>query len=180
MHSLVALLPIVQLDTRIRTLRTADLAEFHAYRSDADLAKYQGWSPMSMESARSFIDEMASVSGLQPGKWIQMAIADSRSNEILGDVGLYLEPDESASEIGFTLCRAAQGRGHATRAVSLSLSLLFAASSVPFVRAVTDARNLSSVRLLERTGFTRSFVQQTVFKGEPCTELLYICRRPDA
>ena len=180
MHSLVALLPTVQLDTRIRTLRTADLAEFHAYRSDADLAKHQGWSPMSMESARSFIDEMASVSGLQPGKWIQMAIADSRSNEILGDVGLYLEPDESASEIGFTPCRAAQGRGHATRAVSLSWSLLFAASSVPLVRAVTDARNLSSVRLLERTGFTRSFVQQTVFKGEPCTELLYICRRPDA
>ena len=178
MHSLKALLPAVQHNTVIRALRAADLARFHDYRSDADLARYQGWSPMSLEAARAFIDEMASTSALQRGNWVQLAIADPISDEILGDVGLYLEHDQSASEIGFTLCRAAQGKGHATRAVSLSLSILFAASSVPFVQAVTDARNLSSVRVLERTGFTHTSVRQTVFKGEPCTELIYVCRRP--
>lgn len=180
MHSLAALLPAVQHDTLIRTLRAADLARFHDYRSDLDLSKYQGWSPMDLEAARVFIDGMASVSALQPGHWIQLAIADSVSNEILGDVGLYLEPDQSAGEIGFTLCRVAQGQGHASRAVRLSLALLFAASSVPFVNAVTDARNLSSLRVLERTGFTRSSFRQADFKGEPCTELIYVYRRADA
>lgn len=180
MHSLVALLPAAQGNTLIRTLGAADLVGFHAYRSDADLAKYQGWSPMSIADARVFIDEMARVSSLRPGDWVQLAIADSKSNEILGDVGLFLEPDQSAGEIGFTLCRSAQGQGHASRAVSLSLSLLFAASSVPVVRAVTDARNLDSVRVLERTGFVMSSVQHTVFKGEPCIELVYVCRRSDA
>ena len=180
MHSLATLLPAVQQNSLIRTLGEADLTRFHEYRSDAELAKYQGWSPMSIESARVFIDEMACISALQPGDWIQLAIADSGSNEILGDVGLFLEPDQSSSEIGFTLCRGAQGQGHATRAVNLSVLLLFAASSVPFVRAITDARNLSSVRVLERARFIRFSDQQSVFKGEPCTELVYVCRRSGA
>lgn len=179
-ESIAALLPAIQHDTLIRTLGAGDLARFHAYRSDADLARYQGWSPMSLDAARAFIDEMAAMSALRPGNWVQLAIADALSNEILGDVGLYLEPDQSAGEIGFTLCSAAQHHGHASRAVSLPLSLFFAATSVPYVRAVTDARNLRSVAVLERTRFTKSDVRQTVFKGEPCTELVYVCRRSDA
>lgn len=180
MQSLAALLPAIQHNTIIRRLGAADLRRFHDYRCDAELAKYQGWSPMSLEAAGAFIVEMATMSALRPGDWVQLAIADSISDEILGDVGLYLEPDQSAIEIGFTLCRAAQGQGHASRAVRLSLSLVFAVSSVRFVQAVTDARNLSSVGVLERTGFNQSCVRQTVFKGEPCKELVYVCRRSDA
>ena len=180
MQSLKALLPAIQHNTLIRKFDAADLSRFHDYRSDAELAKYQGWSPMSLEAAGAFIEEMAPISALRPGEWVQLAIADAISDEILGDVGLYLEPDQTASEIGFTLCHAAQGQGHASRAVSLALSLVFATSSVRFVQAVTDARNLSSVGVLERTGFNQSAVRQTVFKGEPCTELVYVCHRTDA
>ena len=180
MQPLFALLPVAKDNTLVRTMHMADWEGFHSYRCDDELARYQGWSPMTQNEARAFVQEMSAAPALRPGSWIQLAIAEPTSNRILGDVGLYLEPDASTAEIGFTLSRAAQGRGHAARAVGLSLSLVFAASSVPFVRAVTDARNASSVRVLEQTRFAKASTQQTMFKGEPCTELVYVFRRADA
>jgi RimJ/RimL family protein N-acetyltransferase len=180
MQPLGALLPAVIRGTAVRLLQERDVERFHAYRSDAALATYQGWSPMNIRSARRFIEEMASVSGLRRADWVQLGIAEAATDVLVGDVGLYLEPDESTVEIGFTLDREAQGTGHATRGVQASLSLVFAATAANVVRAVTDARNAKSIRVLERVGFARSHARQAVFKGEPCTELVYVCNRPDA
>ncbi len=180
MHSLLTLLPGHAEGTTIRRLQASDLERFHAYRSDAGLAKYQGWSPMSLEVASGFINEMESVSELRRGKWVQLGVVDSQSNALIGDLGLYLEHDESAAEVGFTVCRMAQGLGHATRAVRFSLSLVFQTTAAEHVRAVTDSRNISSIRVLERANFRRSATQQALFKGEPCTEFVYVCRRTDA
>jgi RimJ/RimL family protein N-acetyltransferase len=103
MQPLGALLPAVVRGTAVRLLQESDIERFHAYRSDAVLATYQGWSPMNIRSAQRFIED-----GGQ-------------------------------------------------RRVS-----------------VTDARNAKSIRVLERVGFARSDAQQAVFKGEPCTELVYV------
>ena len=180
MQPLGAFLPAVVQSTTVRTLRASDVERFHAYRSDAGLAIYQGWSPMSIDAAREFIEEMASVSELRRGDWVQLGVADVGTDVLLGDVGLYLDSDESTAEIGFTLHRSAHGLGHATRAVRASMALVFAASAANVVRAVTDARNVGSIGVLERVGFGRSEVRQAVFKGEPCTELVYVHNRPDA
>jgi len=177
MQPLSSLLPVVLQHTALRMLRASDVDRFHAYRSDTGLAMYQGWSPMSIEAARRFIGEMAAIRELRRGDWVQLGIADASTDLLLGDVGLHLEPDESIAEIGFTLHRAAQGIGHATRAVRASLSLVFAASNAKFVRAVTDSRNAESIRVLERVGFSRAYVQEAVFKGEPCTEIVYVYDR---
>jgi len=180
MKPLGALLPAVVQRTAVRLLRASDVEVFHAYRSDAGLAIYQGWSPLTMGAAREFIEGMASVSELRRGDWIQLGIAEVETDGLLGDVGLYLEPDESTVEIGFTLRRGAHGVGHATRAVQASLSLVFAAAAeADVVRAVTDARNAESIRVLERVGFTRSHARHAMFKGEPCTEFVYVYKRPD-
>jgi len=48
------------------------------------------------------------------------------------------------------------------------------------VRAVTDARNVEAIGVLERVGFQRSRAHQAVFKGEPCTEFVYVYNRPNA
>jgi len=42
--------------------------------------------------------------------------------------------------------------------------------------ATTDARNLPSLRVLERLGMTRITRVETVFRGEPCVELGYELR----
>ncbi len=173
-------LPLRANDTVLRLLRETDLPAFHAYRSDAALAVYQGWSPMSEAAALGFIQAMSGVSALVAGDWIQLGIADGRTDALAGDLGLYLDADGMAAEIGFTLASAHQGRGHATRAVAAALVLVFSSTRVQQVRAVTDARNQRSVRVLERAGFAKVGEREAIFKGEPCTEHVYVRLRGQA
>jgi len=161
----------------LRRLRPADLHRFHAYRSDSGLAIYQGWSAMTLFEAKEFIDAMADVAALRGGKWIQIATAESPSGALVGDVGLLLEADGLAAELGFTLCRDVYGRGTAARAPRAAVNLVYAVSSAQTVRVVTDVRNLSSIRALERASFSRSHARNTAFRSEPCTDLVYVHRR---
>jgi RimJ/RimL family protein N-acetyltransferase len=166
-------LPLKTSRAIVRRLAATDLSAFLAYRADPELARYQGWSPMSETEAATFISAVANVDSLIPGEWIQLGIADANTGQLLGDIGVFLSDDEWIAEIGFTLSTNAQGRGIATEAVRATLKLVFALSSVQTVRAITDARNHASIRLLERLQFVFISKSDTVFKGEPCTECTY-------
>lgn len=162
---------------RLRRLRPSDLYVFQAYRSLPELGRYQGWSPMSDAQALEFIDEMAQVPLFAPGEWVQLAIAESATDELVGDVGLYLAADGQLGEVGFTLQPSAQGRGLATRAVHEAVRLLFAATNTACVQGVTDARNVRSIRLLERLAFTYLRTRWVDFRGQPCAEMVYALAR---
>lgn len=177
MKLLNALLPMTTGPTRLRPFHPNDVQPFHAYRSDAELARYQGWSLMSLPQAQAFVDQVAACSTLLLGDWIQLAIADAQTDALIGDVGLFVDADGAQAEIGFTVARGAQRLGHAVRAVGLAVDLLYLAAGVMSVRGVTDARNLGSIRTLERAGFECVVSQQAEFKGEVCTELVYRFQR---
>lgn len=161
----------------LRRLGVGDLAVFQAYRGDAELGRYQGWSPMSAAKAAAFLDEMSAAPLFRPGEWAQIGIAEPSGSRLLGDIGLFLAEDGREAEIGFTLARAAQGRGLATAAVREALRLVF--ESVPVLRVVgiTDARNLASIRLLERVGMARRDTREAVFREETCIEHVYVAQR---
>jgi aminoglycoside 6'-N-acetyltransferase len=114
---------------------------------------------------------------LRPGEWSQIAIADPGTDELIGDVGLFLGPEASYAEIGFTLSRAAQGRGVATAAVRATIDMMFGYTLARQVFGITDARNTASVRVLERAGMQRVESREVVFKGEACTEWVFIKER---
>jgi len=170
-------LPTRNRNALLRRLRLDDLHAFQAYRHDPALARYQGWCPVSDPEALAFLEEMASAPLLQPGQWIQLAIADPHTDQLLGDIGLYVAPDSSSAELGFTLARAAQGRGVATAAAQAAVRLLFACTAVARVVGITDARNEPSVRLLSRIGMRMVESRQSVFKGEACTEQVFSMAR---
>jgi aminoglycoside 6'-N-acetyltransferase len=156
-----------------------DLAAFQAYRSLPELGRYQGWSPMSDTEALEFLDDMHRAPLFTPGHWVQLAIAEPESDALVGDIGLYLSEDGTSGEVGFTLQPASQGRGLATLAVREALHLLFLATSVTRVVGITDERNASSIKLLERVGFEFIESRQVVFRGEQCTERVYAMSRND-
>jgi aminoglycoside 6'-N-acetyltransferase len=129
---------------------------------------------MSHEAARSFLSETVDATHLTPGRWTQLAIADRDSDELLGDLGLYLSEDGTFSELGFTLARAEQGKGHATRAVELAMQQAFRSRTVREIRAITDQLNQASIAVLTRARFVRTGTREAVFKGKPCMEVLFV------
>ena len=161
----------------LRRLREQDLAAFQAYRSDAELGRYQGWRPMEDGAALAFLREMADSAFCPRGAWFQLGIAEADNDTLIGDIGIHLQADGSAAEIGFTLARGAQGRGLATEAVAAAVELVFAHTPATRVLAITDARNSASVRLLDRAGLRRFATLDTVFRGEACVEHHHVRHR---
>jgi RimJ/RimL family protein N-acetyltransferase len=157
----------------VRLLCPGDLPAFQSYRGDAELGRYQGWTAMNDARALEFLVEVAATTTLVPGGWVQLGIAESQRNELIGDIGLFLEADGQEAEIGFTLARPWQSQGLAAEAVQAAIHLVFDCSDAQRLRAITDARNSPSIRLLRRLGFTHVESLDTVFRGEACTEWVF-------
>jgi ribosomal-protein-alanine N-acetyltransferase len=163
----------------LRRLSAGDLAEFQAYRHDEELGRYQGWLPTTDAQAHAFLAEMSVAPFPNPGHWVQFGIAEPERQRLIGDIGVFLDLDATFAEIGFTLARSAQGRGVATVAIRAVIELIFECSAAQRVIGVTDARNLPSMRLLERVGMRMTQTDQAVFRGEACVEHTYTVTRAD-
>ncbi|WP_194283001.1 GNAT family N-acetyltransferase [Saccharothrix syringae] len=157
----------------LRPFAEGDAPVFAAYRSDPDVARYQGWdAPFSLAQAEEFVREVAALDVDEPG-WFQFAV--EVGGELVGDVGVNLHPNRMQAEIGYTLAPAHQGRGYATEAVRRVLEHLFDERGLYRVGAECDARNERSARLLTRLGFRQEGhrVRSTWIKGEWTDDLLF-------
>jgi RimJ/RimL family protein N-acetyltransferase len=157
----------------LRRLRQDDLPRLQAYRSDPEVGRYQGWEPMTDAEARAMIAEMAAAPCPTPGGWVQIAVADARTDALLGDIGLHVSDSGEEAELGITLAPEAQGRGLAEEAARALIAGLESHTAVRRLVGITDARNVPSARLLERLGMTFEAEEETIFRGEPCRERRY-------
>jgi [ribosomal protein S5]-alanine N-acetyltransferase len=164
---------------RLRRLGPDDLPAFQTYRNDPELGRWQGWTAQTDAQALAFLNEMAAVPLFRPGQWTQLGIADERTDQLLGDLGIYVRSDSQEAEFGFTLARSAQGQGIASAAVCEAVALVFDQTSIERIHVQTDARNTACIRLLERLGAPLLERIATEFRGEPCCEWRYeLARRP--
>lgn len=155
----------------LRRFIGTDLEQFLAYRQDADIARFQGWSMLSENEARAFIREMNLATMGVPGDWFQVAIAEKQSNMLVGDIGLcVLEQEPTTVELGFTLARAEQGQGYAQEAVHALIEVLFTQEQVSKIIGITDTRNKPSINLLTRLGMNLVRSDEVMFKNELCVE----------
>jgi RimJ/RimL family protein N-acetyltransferase len=117
---------------------------------------------------------MAAADPAEPG-WFQYAVELKPDHRHIGDVGVNLNDNRMQAEIGYTLAPDRQGHGYATEAVRAVLDRLFTVQGLHKVSAECDARNVASIRLLERLGFTREGLlrRHTWIKGEWTDDLLY-------
>ncbi len=172
-------LPRTSKRTVLRRLGVPDLTDFQAYRCDPEVARYQGWEVMSDDRARSFLADVNGAELLRPGHWCQIGIADRSTNGLIGDVGICVAAHQREAEIGFSLARHAQRKGLASEAVGEAVRLVFEHADVDRIIGVTDARNLPSIRLMERIGMHKFDEQETVFRDEPCTEYTFAVARDE-
>lgn len=138
----------------IRRFGPADVDAFHAYRSDPEVARWQGWSlPFTRTDAESFVAAMTACELFAPGEWTQVAVAPvAAPHRLLGDFGVRVEAEEPTAEIGMTFARSSQGQGYATEALRTLVEHLLGRGFVRVV-AVTLVENQPAQRLLERAGF---------------------------
>jgi RimJ/RimL family protein N-acetyltransferase len=162
-------------------LSRADAEALFAYRSLAEVSRFQGWEPRSLDDALAFIEGLSSTDFDTPGTWFQFGIRARGSERLVGDVGVHFSEDGQQAEVGFTLAPASQGQGFGTEAVVGVIDHLFVRLGKHRVYASVDPQNQPSLRLLERVGMRQEghFRQSLLFKGEWADDVVFAILRPE-
>lgn len=147
--------PLLTERLSIQPLTEGDLATFVHYRQDPEVARFQSWdTSYSANQARELLKSQADVLLPSSGNWLQLAVHDRNTGELLGDLALHsVTSEKSAFEIGFTFATANQGKGFAKEAISRFLKYLFDEIEAKVIEANCDRRNLSAIKLLTSLGF---------------------------
>jgi RimJ/RimL family protein N-acetyltransferase len=161
---------------RIRNLKPADLADFHAYRSNPLVTKYQGFDVFSKEQAEKFIREQTGKTFGNPGEWVQYGIEKKSDSRLIGDCAIKLDRhDIRLAEIGITVSPDEQRKGFARETLLAILNFLFSIDDFHRVTEIVDAENIASIQLLKSVGFRREghFIENIFFKGKWGSEYQY-------
>ena len=161
----------------LRPFRLDDLPEFVAYRSCAQVARFQSWdAPYPREEGERFIRQQLQEYPDTAGEWFQFAVALRPAGRLIGDCAAKPDTEDPRQcEIGFTIATEHQGHGYATEAARLLVGYLFTARAKHRITASCDARNAASAAVLEKLGMRREghLRKSTWAKGEWTDDLLY-------
>jgi RimJ/RimL family protein N-acetyltransferase len=155
----------------LRQFQPSDAANFRAYRNDPEVAKYQSWTPdVSEEKAKAFVLSQSQLTAGARDEWVQIAIEDVSSGELVGDCAVHVDGEGQQAEVGFSIATGWQRKGIAGEALAALLDWAFGAEDGPGlhrVHATIDARNEAAAALLARLGFRREghFIQNVFFKA---------------
>jgi RimJ/RimL family protein N-acetyltransferase len=170
----------IQLETARLVLRPIALNDSVAilkYRSDAEINRFQGWIPATIDDVNHFINHRVSPELNRPGTWFQMVIIRKDSGDLIGDIGIhFLDEVSSPVELGITLAKAQHQQGFATEALKKVISYLFLKLGKQKIVASIDPRNELSIKLFERLGFEKeALYEKSLFlNGEWVDDLVYV------
>ncbi len=160
----------------IRNLKNTDLEDFHFYRSNPEVTKYQGFDVFTMEQAADFINGQLDKEFGKAGEWVQYAIEKKASGRLIGDCAIKLdEYDIRMAEIGITISHAEQQKGYAKETLIAILNFLFSIADFHRVTERVDVDNIASINLMKSLGFRQEghFVENIFFKGKWSSEFQY-------
>lgn len=160
----------------IRHLELKDLSDFHIYRSNPEVTKYQGFDVMTMEQTEEFIKDNSKKHYGKAGEWVQYGIENSKTKQLIGDCAIKLDQyDTRIAEIGITISHLKQKKGYAKEVLLGILTFLFDTKEIHRVVEIVDAENIASINLLKSTGFKQEghFIENVFFKGKWGSEFQY-------
>lgn len=150
----------------LRPARPGDLDDLHAVLSDPVAMRY--WSSLphaTIDDSRAWLADMIAVPA---GEGEDFVI--EHDGRVIGKAGFYRFP-----EIGFILRPDHWGLGLAAEALRPLIARAFAVHGLARIEADVDPRNMGSLELLERLGFTRSgFAERTWLIGEEWCDSVYL------
>jgi RimJ/RimL family protein N-acetyltransferase len=120
---------------------------------------------------------------LAEGRGYSFAIADPRTDEALGQVGLWLAGlDAGRLAAGYGVAPSARGRGVAAAALRLLTTFAWSIPAAHRVELYVEPWNVGSVRTAERAGYRREGLLRghQVIGGERRDMLLYARLRTDS
>jgi RimJ/RimL family protein N-acetyltransferase len=132
-----------------------DTGDVLLYGNDVEWSRYLRIAqPYLLEDARKFIATQLLLNRRGHPSW-----AIEHEARVVGGINLRLLSDDHIGVLGYSIARAVWGRGLATEAARAIVDAAFeCCPKLACVRALVDARNLASVRVLEKIAMRRQGV----------------------
>ncbi len=165
---------------QIRNLINKDLYDFHFYRSNPEVTKYQGFDVFSVDQAAQFLLSQQDKLFGKAGEWVQYGIVLKETGKIIGDCAIKLQKvDPRIAEIGITISHIYQQQGFGKEALLAIISFLFDNIKIHRIVETVDAENIASINLLKSIGFRQEghFIENIFFKGKWGSEYQYALLR---
>jgi len=152
----------------LREIDYEDEAALFELDSDPEVHRYVGNKPVqSIEQIQlviGFIRQQYLDNGI--GRW---AVVEKKTGDLIGWAGLKLFKDPVNNhvdfyELGYRFMKKHWGKGFATEAAKASVDYGFNTLNAKELFAMTDVQNLTSKKVLQKSGFT--FVETFDFNGE--------------
>ncbi|MBC7773632.1 MAG: GNAT family N-acetyltransferase [Pyrinomonadaceae bacterium] len=168
----------------VRMFRQDDAAALAEYRSDPEVARYVPWGPpYSIEKASDMIGRMAGRDFYNCGDTgLNMAVERHSDHQLIGEAMIkHDHGDPRQGIIGYALARKFHGRGFGAELTRGLIDRFFAAEESHRATAYCDARNIASIRVLEKVGMRleAEFRRGVFAKGEWVDERVYALLREE-
>lgn len=143
----------------LRPFTSSDHDAIHAVYADPEVMRYVGHGAhrTTAETVRA-LRGYAEALGTRGYGFV--AVIERSTGVVIGDAGLHpLAGHGPDVELGYTLARAAWGRGYATEVAGALVEHAFGALGMPRVMAQVEPDNARSRRVLEKLGMTQRGVR---------------------
>ena len=136
------------------TLAEEDIAQLYAYAKDPEVGPNAGWKPHeSPEESREIIETLFLPNRVFS---IREKNADGSAGKIIGSIGLEADKrreNVKSLELGYSLGKAAWGRGYMTEAAKAVIDYAFSSLDLVILAICTGPQNQRSQRVIEKCGF---------------------------
>lgn len=158
-------------DLQIRQLEKGDLADVYEIYSDEKTSRYLLSDPWNAINKEEEFQKKIQINEQEGSAFLSVF----KDNKVIGTISIWKKEMQDTYEIGYVFHKDYRHHGYATVSVKKIIEELFANRKAHRIYAELDARNLDSVRLLERCGFVKEayFRQDFFSKGEWTDTLIY-------
>ena len=155
---------------RLRPFRLRDVGYVLGYATDPAWARYLPVpQPYTTADAEKFI-----AGQLLLDREVHPAWAIVHAGAVIGGINIRFDVANRVGELGYSIARPYWGRGLATEAARAAMDAAFSAyADLNRMRAMADARNMPSLRVMEKLGMVREGVlrQNRLVRGEFINEV---------
>lgn len=166
---------------RLRKLNMRDAQDIFNYSQDPQVARYVLWEAQtSLSEARGYIRYMLRKYRMgEPASW---GIEWKETGRIIGTIGfMWIQRDNAAAEVGYSLSRAYWNRGIMTEALAEILRYGFRSLNLNRIEAQHETENPASGAVMRKCGMQREGIlrQRLLNKGRFVDVELYAILRRD-
>jgi RimJ/RimL family protein N-acetyltransferase len=156
----------------LRPFRADDAEAVFSYASDEQFLRYLPIAtPYTQADTRDFLAKQAALDRELNPSW-----ALDIGGVACGGINIRFFAEHRVAEIGYGVARRLWGQGLATAAARLVIAAAFGCyAGLSRVRAKADARNVASVRVMEKLGMRREGLMRSdrLCRGELTDEVVY-------